>query len=62
MEQKRFVETGNNSFYGDYLYDQVVPGNHFLCKLSEIIEWKRFTHKLIKLYKGEGFVPIAPKC
>ena len=24
MEKQRFIETGNNSFFGEYLYDQVV--------------------------------------
>ena len=60
MEQQRFVETGNNSFYGEYLYDQVVPADHFLRKLRHIIEWQRFTNKLIKLYKGEGVVGRPP--
>jgi len=60
MEQKRFIETGNSSFYGEYLYDQVVPQDHFLRKLHEIIDWKRFTHKLIRLYKGEGVVGRPP--
>jgi len=60
MDQQRFVETGNHSFYGNYLYDQVVPADHFLRKLSQIIEWKRFTRKLIKLYKGEGVVGRPP--
>ena len=56
MEQQRFIETGNHSFYGEYLYDQVIPGDHFLRKLHQIIDWNRFTRKLIKLYKGEGVV------
>jgi len=60
MEQQRFVETGTHSFYGNYLYDQVVPADHFLRKLSQIIAWKRFTRKLIKLYKGEGVVGRPP--
>lgn len=60
MEKKRYVETGNNSFYGDYLYDQVIPPNHFLRKLNQIIDWNRFTGKLIKLYKGEGVVGRPP--
>jgi IS5 family transposase len=60
MEQQRYVETGNNSFYGEYLYDQVVPRDHFLRKLRQIIEWNRFTRKLIKLYKGEGLVGRPP--
>lgn len=54
MERERFVETGEHSFYGEYLYDQIVPQEHFLRKLLQIIDWQRFTRKLIRLYKGEG--------
>ena len=60
MEQKRFIETGSNSFYGEYLYEQVVPQSHFLRKLKQTIDWGRFTRKLIKLYKGEGVVGRPP--
>ncbi len=60
MEQERYVETGKGSFFGDYLYDQVVPADHFLRKLNELIEWKRYTRKLIGLYKGEGVVGRPP--
>jgi len=54
MEQERFIETGGNSFFGDYLYDQIVPSDHFLRRLKQIIDWERFTQRLIKLYKGQG--------
>jgi transposase len=60
MEQQRFVETGRASFFGEYLYDQVVPQDHFLRKLKQSIKWDRFTKKLIKLYKGEGVVGRPP--
>lgn len=60
MERQRFVETGKDSFFGDYLYDQVVPPNHFLRKLKQAIDWERFSRKLIKLYKGEGMVGRPP--
>jgi len=54
MAEERYVETGKNSFFGDYLYDQIVPQDHFLRKLKEIIAWERFTKRLIGLYKGGG--------
>lgn len=60
MEQQRFVETGEGSFFGNYLYDQVVPQDHFLRKLKEGINWERFTRRLIRLYKGEGLVGRPP--
>jgi len=60
MEQQRFVETGRASFFGDYLYDQVVAQDHFLRRLKQGIDWDRFTRKLIRLYKGEGVVGRPP--
>ncbi|MFZ3070235.1 MAG: hypothetical protein WA110_03825 [Anaerolineaceae bacterium] len=60
MERERFVETGEHSFYGEYLYDQIVPQEHFLRRLLQIIDWQRFTRKLIRLYKGEGVVSRPP--
>ena len=60
MEQRRYVETGSDSFFGEYLYNQIVPQGHFLRKLKQIIDWQRFTRKLIKLYKGEGVVGRPP--
>jgi hypothetical protein len=47
MEKERYVKTGKGSFFGDYLYDQIVPQDHFLRKLKEIIPWERFTQRLI---------------
>ena len=33
MEKQRFIETGNSSFFGEYLYDPVVPADHFLRQM-----------------------------
>ena len=33
MEKERFVETGKNSLFGDYIYEQIVPQ----CSASEFI-------------------------
>ena len=60
MEKKRYQETGEQSFFGEYLYDRVVPEDHFLRKLKALIDWDRFTQKLIDLYKGEGVVGRPP--
>ena len=35
MSKERFQRTGKTSFYGDYLYDRVVPRGHFLPSLIE---------------------------
>ena len=60
METPRFKETGRDTFFGDYLYDQVVPQDHFLRKLRQIVDWEYFTKRLIKLYKGQGVVGRPP--
>ncbi|MGV8050604.1 MAG: hypothetical protein AB2L21_09735 [Anaerolineaceae bacterium] len=52
MERERFVETREHFFYGENLYDQIVPQEHFLQRLLQIIDWQRFT-------KGEGIVDWA---
>jgi len=60
MAKERYVKTGKNSFFGDYIYEQIVPQEHFLRKLKQIIPWERFTEKLIKLYKGGGMYGRPP--
>jgi hypothetical protein len=60
MDNPHFVETGKRSFFGEYVYDQVVPQNHFLRQLNQIIDWERFTCRLLKLYKGGGVVGRPP--
>ncbi|MDF1520783.1 MAG: transposase, partial [Brevefilum sp.] len=52
MAKKRFIDTRDQSFFGNYIYDQVVPQDHFLRLLNQIIEWERFTDKLLELYGG----------
>ncbi|MCK4306235.1 MAG: transposase [Candidatus Eisenbacteria sp.] len=63
MSRERFQSTGKTSFYGDYLYDRIVPQDDFLRKLKEVVPWQRFTYKLVKYYKGKartGRPPIEP--
>jgi transposase len=52
MAKKRFIETREQSFYGNYIYDMVVPKNHFLRLLNQLIPWDDFTDELLKLYAG----------
>lgn len=54
MAKKRYVNTRDQSFFGNYIYDQVVPENHFLRLLNQLIDWDRFTERLIELYRGGG--------
>jgi len=48
---------------GDYLYQNIVAQNHFLCQLRELVPWQLFTYRLLKYYRGKGEVgrpPIDP--
>jgi len=54
MATVRFKKDTKDSFFGNFLYEQVLPKNHFLVKAKETIPWDRFTHKLLKYYKGAG--------
>ena len=60
---RRFRQTMKGSFFGDFVYDQVVPRDHFLMQLDRIMDWTTFTTMLVKYYKGEaerGEVPYDP--
>jgi IS5 family transposase len=51
------------SFFGDFVYNQVIPEDHFLMQLDRIIDWQPFTSELVKSYKGlaeRGEVPYDP--
>ena len=52
MGNPRYIQTDQQSIFGDYLYDQIVPESHFLRKLNGLVEWTYYTKKLTKLYKG----------
>lgn len=54
MTTVRFKKDTQNSFFGNFLYAQIVPKDHFLVKAKEVIPWERFTVKLLRHYKGGG--------
>ena len=56
MGQKRFKETGMGSFFGAFVYESIVPRDHFLVKLNEVIDWDGLTPILLPAYKGEAEV------
>lgn len=63
MGGERFKSTTGDSFFGDFLYQQVLPRSHFLVQLTEVVPWQRFTYKLVKYYRGrakEGRPPYDP--
>ena len=63
MAQERFIEVGTGTFYGEYVYDQVVPKDHFFRKLNEMLDWRKYTQKMMRWYKGRaeyGRPPFDP--
>jgi len=54
MAQERFIETGTGTFYGAYVYDQVIPKDHFFRKLNELLNWPAYSQKMMRWYKGGG--------
>ena len=63
MAGERFRETGTSSFWGDFVYDQVVPENHFFRKLNELVDWERVSRELSRYYQGQasyGATPYEP--
>lgn len=54
MAKVRFRKDTTNSFFGYFLYDQVLPRGHFLVRLKEEIPWGEFTRELTNAYKGGG--------
>jgi IS5 family transposase len=63
MAEKRFKQLGRDSFFGSFVYERVVPRDHFLVKLNQVINWELFTGILLAAYKGlaeEGRPPYPP--
>jgi len=60
MAKVRCKQTNVDSFFGNFLYDQKVSKDHFLRKLDEVVDWDRFTMKLLSYYQGKGEIGQAP--
>ncbi len=60
MAKVRCKRTDEDSFFGNFLYERVIPKNHFMVKLKELVDQPRYTKQLIKYYKGNGEVGQAP--
>jgi len=52
MPKNRFIDTREQSFFGNYIYDQIVPKDHFLRLLKYLISWDRFIDRLLELFTG----------
>jgi transposase len=63
MTGERFKAQDSGTLFGDFLYDRIVPEDHFLRQLDALIPWPRFTRKLVRLYRGkarQGRPPYDP--
>jgi len=41
------TKSPQNSFYGSYLYDRIIPQNHLLKKINSIVDFS-FVNELVK--------------
>ena len=57
---RRFRKTLKQSFFGDFIYAQVVPEDHFLVQLDRTVNWDEFVPVLIEAYKGNGEYGSVP--
>ena len=48
MANPRYIQTDQDSFFGKFLYNQIVPENHFLRKLNALVDWSYYTKKPTK--------------
>jgi len=60
LAKQRCKDTTVDSFFGRFLFEQKVPRSHFLRKLDEVIEWGRFSKRLLGYYEGKGELGQAP--
>lgn len=54
MAKVRFKKDTTDSFFGHFLYGQVLPNDHFLVRLKNEVSWQKLSKKLIDAYKGGG--------
>lgn len=60
MGQPHFMEHGMNSFFGDLVYLRIVPRDHFLVKLNQVIDWEALVPILLPVYEGLAQVGRPP--
>lgn len=55
-----FKQSNQNSFFGHYLYDQIVPANHFLRQVSETVDFSFINELCSDVYGKLGSVGNRP--
>jgi transposase len=56
----QYKDTGGDSFWGGFLFDRVVPQDHFLRALKKLFDWEELGARLIGLYEGHGVLGRPP--
>ena len=56
----RFQDTGKSSFFGNFVYERVVPKDHFLVALENLFDWIAISQELIGAYRGRGLYGRPP--
>lgn len=49
-----FKQSNQNSFFGHYLYDQIIPANHFLHQVNETIDFSFINELCLDSYDNFG--------
>ncbi len=60
---ERYREGQRSSFWGDLIYDAVVPKSHFLRQLADLLDWEDLVKGYSDYYKGGaeyGPIPYHP--
>ena len=60
MTKERYKKQQIGSFFGEWIYDRVVPEDHFLRKLDAMVPWGRFTDRLVQFYAGGAMYGRPP--
>ena len=51
---ERFVPTSNYDFLGRFAHEGVVPADHFLVQVRDLIDWEGSTRRFVALYAGKA--------
>ena len=55
-----FKQSNQNSFFGHYLYDQIIPNDHFLRKMNETVDFSFINELCVDAYEHFGSVGNRP--
>jgi len=53
-------DTGKGSFFGRFVYERIVPQDHFLVALEHLFDWQGISEQLIGAYRGRGLYGRPP--